>query len=204
MDRTLSRPNLRERQKAGTRSALVGAARRVFAEKGYSQATIDDVAAAAGTSRATVYLHFAGKSELVGAVIDDVKARAGSWAGEPAPGRRGRAEVERLARAWIAFYRENLDAFRVWHEASAVEPGLDPPVRAAGSSVVEHLLGAPVGEAGPRAEVAVAMTFMMVERLLYGWLVQGWELDEEAVVAEVTDAWHGWFLPRLRRELDAG
>ena len=81
MDRILSRPNLRERQKADTRAALVGAAAAVFAEAGYAQTTIEDLASHAGTSRATFYLHFGSKAEAMAAVIDDVRERAGPWAG---------------------------------------------------------------------------------------------------------------------------
>lgn len=191
----------REQQKADTRLALVRAGAGVFASKGYAKATIPDVAAAAGTSRATVYLHFATKGDLGRAVIDDLKARAASWASDLPAGVRTRADIEALVRGWIAFYRENLDGFRVWHEFGVVEPELEPPVQAAGSAIVERLLGHPVPEATPRAEVAVAMTFYLLDRVLYGWLVQGWPVDEDAVVTEVVDAWHKWFLPRLRREL---
>jgi AcrR family transcriptional regulator len=179
----------------------VRAGAQVFAANGYAKATMPDVAAAAGTSRATVYLHFATKADLGRAVVDDLKARAVLWgAGLPARART-RADIEGLVRAWVAFYRDNLDGFRVWHEFGVIEPELEPPVQAAGSAIVERTLGHAVEEATPRAELAVAMTFLLFDRVLYGWLVQGWPVDEESVVAEVVDAWHGWFLPHLRRTL---
>lgn len=198
MDLILSRPNLRERQKADTRAALVAAAAAVFAEQGYGQTTIDDLASHAGTSRATFYLHFASKAEAMTAVIDDVRARAAAWAVElPSPALT-RDEVEVIVRSWVDFYRVNLSWFRVWYEASGVEPGIDPGVRAAGSGVVAQLLGHPVTEANPRADVVASATFAMLDRLLYGSLVQGWDVAEADLVAEVADAWHDYFLPRLR------
>jgi len=41
---------LAERRKLETRQGILGAAYRVFAEKGYAQATVDDIAAACGVS----------------------------------------------------------------------------------------------------------------------------------------------------------
>jgi AcrR family transcriptional regulator len=47
-----------------TRRALLDAAREVFAEQGFSQASIADVVARAGSSVGSLYHHFGGKSEL--------------------------------------------------------------------------------------------------------------------------------------------
>ena len=55
-----------ERKRA---SVLLGAA-QVFIEEGYSQATMDRVAQAAGVSKRTVYKHFRSKQELFNVVVD--------------------------------------------------------------------------------------------------------------------------------------
>ncbi len=51
-----------------TREALVVAAARVFAERGYAGTRMQDVAAAAGVSHGTVYTWFAKKDDLLRAV----------------------------------------------------------------------------------------------------------------------------------------
>ena len=56
---------LRERKKRATRAAIHHAALRLFAERGYGGATIDDVAASADVSRATVFSYFPTKEDLV-------------------------------------------------------------------------------------------------------------------------------------------
>jgi AcrR family transcriptional regulator len=56
---------LRERNTKERREALVAAAYELFAEKGYAQTTMDDVAARAGLSRRTAFRYFASKEELV-------------------------------------------------------------------------------------------------------------------------------------------
>ena len=49
---------------AETRRALLDAAREVFAEQGFSEASIADVVERAGSSVGSLYHHFGGKSEL--------------------------------------------------------------------------------------------------------------------------------------------
>lgn len=44
---------------------IVGAALRVFARKGFAKATINDIAAAAGIGKGTVYEYFSNKEEIV-------------------------------------------------------------------------------------------------------------------------------------------
>lgn len=62
---------LAERRRAETRRDILAAAYRVFAEKGYAQATIDDVASAGGVSKGAIYHHFESKEELFRALLDD-------------------------------------------------------------------------------------------------------------------------------------
>lgn len=52
-----------------TRDQILDAATRVFAEKGYGGARMDDVVAAAGLSKGTVYWHYKSKDGLLAAVM---------------------------------------------------------------------------------------------------------------------------------------
>lgn len=62
---------LRQRQAAQTRQLLLSSAARVFARRGYSEATIDDVARDAGTSKGAVYHHFTSKQEIFRALLTE-------------------------------------------------------------------------------------------------------------------------------------
>lgn len=57
------------------RSELVHAAFGVFAEKGYHAATITDITEAANLGRATFYLHFKSKREVLDDVIDYIAGK---------------------------------------------------------------------------------------------------------------------------------
>src|SRR6185437_11283755 len=60
----------RERRLEHTRSLLVDAAERVFAEKGFMAASLDDIAHAAGYTKGAIYKHFSAKEDLFLAVSD--------------------------------------------------------------------------------------------------------------------------------------
>lgn len=51
------------------RAAILAAAQRVFAEKGYHAATVDDITREAGVAKGTFYVHFQEKREVFYALI---------------------------------------------------------------------------------------------------------------------------------------
>src|SRR5689334_4714080 len=60
----------RERRVEHTRALLLDAAEEVFAEKGFTPASLDDIANAAGYTKGAIYKHFATKEDLFLAVSD--------------------------------------------------------------------------------------------------------------------------------------
>ncbi|MGW0664124.1 TetR/AcrR family transcriptional regulator [Streptodolium elevatio] len=66
--------DMRARQKIYTRQRLIAAASNLFETKGYEATTVDDIVAEAGAARATFYLHFTGKPDIVGALADRIWA----------------------------------------------------------------------------------------------------------------------------------
>jgi AcrR family transcriptional regulator len=53
------------------RAELLSAALGVFARRGYREASVDEIAAAAGYSKGAVYWHFAGKAELLITLLEE-------------------------------------------------------------------------------------------------------------------------------------
>jgi AcrR family transcriptional regulator len=62
--------SLRHEHREATRRRIITAARRVFIKNGYSRATIEEIIAAAQVSRATLYLHFDSKLDLLHAASE--------------------------------------------------------------------------------------------------------------------------------------
>ncbi|CAM2746085.1 TetR family transcriptional regulator [Skermania piniformis] len=92
----------RERRLSHTRSLLLDAAEQVFAEKGFTPATLDDIADTAGYTKGAIYAHFETKEDLFLEVCDrhwrryfetfvDVLADTA---------RVGQAELDEVARRW--------------------------------------------------------------------------------------------------------
>ena len=61
----MTTPGLRERKKARTRRVIADAAARLFAERGYEQVAVSEVAREAEVSEQTVYNYFQTKEQLV-------------------------------------------------------------------------------------------------------------------------------------------
>ncbi len=57
--------SLREAQKQLTRDMIVERALELFTDKGYAATTIDEIAAAAGTTRVTFYAYYPSRSDLM-------------------------------------------------------------------------------------------------------------------------------------------
>jgi AcrR family transcriptional regulator len=92
----------RERRLEHTRSLLLDAAEDVFAEKGFTTATLDDIAHTAGYTKGAIYKHFATKEELFLEVSDrywrryfDNFAEAMSTADQV-----GARELDEIAQRW--------------------------------------------------------------------------------------------------------
>ncbi|QKT06799.1 TetR family transcriptional regulator [Gordonia sp. X0973] len=72
---------------AAFRMHVVAASIRLFSEKGYDATTVDDVAAAAGTSRRTLFRQFRSKEDLIfvdhESLLTQVRAFLESAAGDP-------------------------------------------------------------------------------------------------------------------------
>lgn len=64
-------PEQSQKMRAQSRAALLEAARNLFAERGYFQTTVSEVAQAAQMSQGNVYWYFASKQELLQAVLAD-------------------------------------------------------------------------------------------------------------------------------------
>jgi AcrR family transcriptional regulator len=138
---------LRGAQAQSTREAVIAAAGRLFAEQGYAATSIDDIAAAAGVSRATVFTSVGGKPKLLKTALD--VAIVGDDEPVPLPERpRSKAiRAERDPRKYLALYAEmvtEMDGRMAGiHEALRGAAGVDPDARALWEShLAQHRQGA--------------------------------------------------------------
>jgi AcrR family transcriptional regulator len=86
-----------------TRGALVAAARRLFAERGYAAVGTPEVAAAAGVTRGALYHQFADKADLFLAVYEQVEQEVTERIGELVVAAGARDPLEALTAGADAF-----------------------------------------------------------------------------------------------------
>ncbi len=67
-------PRTQTERRDATRAALIGAARPLFAERGFAQVGTEEIVRAAGVTRGALYHHFDGKDGLFAAVFEAVEA----------------------------------------------------------------------------------------------------------------------------------
>lgn len=65
----------RDRAKADRQSAILREAARLFAERGFSGVSLEELGAAVGVSGPAVYRHFANKQALLGAILVEVSEK---------------------------------------------------------------------------------------------------------------------------------
>jgi AcrR family transcriptional regulator len=160
-------PGLRERNKARRRDAIVRAAYRLFAERGYDATTVADIAAAAEVAPRTVAMHFPSKQDIAlsrfgeaadeltsvllqrdpGETVTEVVAR---WL--RADDRPADHEIKQLSKRLFAANPE-LSALRAARMATAI---------AAGAAAIAAQTGDAADCPGPRI-AAVAAAAILIE-----------------------------------------
>lgn len=105
------RPSLRARHSELTRTAILDAARRLFAADGYAATSLEDVVRGAGVTKGALYHHFGGKRDLFLAVYE--------------------RELQRLAEVQFAAFARKKGAWDGFFAATQAffEASLDPGVQ---------------------------------------------------------------------------
>ncbi len=119
------RGTLRDEQKRATRAKLVDAARTLFEERGYAAVTVDDIASVVGCSRATFYVHFASKVEMlktIGAAGMAASAFAFYIDLDRVLDTNSRVEFTAWLERAFDWFDENKRLLPAWDEAVALEP----------------------------------------------------------------------------------
>lgn len=199
---------LREKQRISTREALVDAGVQAFARTGYTKCTIDEIARQAGASRATFYLHFKSKADLLPILIE----RSASHFADAYSGlvELAGALNEGMMTRWVL---KNMDEWtlisdymRPVYEATDSDPDLMEELFPEPNTGVEHLaralkrlkLTSDMGDARVHAEILLSpMTFYLRKH------IRGIQFNREAVAGALGRIWY-LYLSDLSRKTSRG
>jgi AcrR family transcriptional regulator len=180
--------SLRERRAALTHQSILDAARRLFAERGYSRTSVRDIAEAAGVSAQTVYDSVGSKQAIVGRLNDLVDREAGviEIARAAAASDDAGFVVATSARITAAILRSCGDIVHALVTGAAAEPALAAVIdegqrrhRAGSDQIVGMLEGlhalAPGIDHDQAVDTLAAISdfrFAMMLRDSYGWSLE--------------------------------
>ncbi|MFQ6329363.1 TetR/AcrR family transcriptional regulator [Nocardia sp. CWNU-33] len=171
--------SLRDEQKLQTRAKLLEGAKNLFSTQGYAAVRVDDIAAAVGCSRATFYLHFASKLEVLRAVAEQSTAPSALYFYEDLDrvlDTGSRAEFVGWMTRAIGWFQEYKDLLPAWDEATALEPEFRDIARqgiAALPNAMTSYLARWPADRQEEARLRVELLVAQLERFFTRWAMQG-------------------------------
>lgn len=176
------------------RQHILSAAERVFAERGFESAKVQDISQLAGLSMGTIYALFPGKAELLQAILDqrggDILAHARAVAARELPPLEG---LRALVRGYIEYFVAHPDFLRMHLRQGSswvLSPTPDTETRVQMWREV-HALQTEIFRRGVASGVFVdespaflARLFSAMDQvLLADWVETGMVADSETLVA---------------------
>ncbi|MFC9518692.1 TetR/AcrR family transcriptional regulator [Nocardiaceae bacterium NPDC056970] len=192
--RPVRRGTLREEQKRATRAKLVAAARNQFESRGYAAVTVDEIASEVGCSRATFYVHFPGKLEILEAISAEATSVMSYYEDlDRVLETRSRAEFTQWLTRVFEWFQENRRMLPAYDEAVALEPELRTVARrelSALPNAMTQYLGQWPEEDRDEARLRIELLLAQLERFFTRWAVQGTiDVSAERATAVLTDIW---------------
>ncbi|MBV9996133.1 MAG: TetR/AcrR family transcriptional regulator [Caulobacteraceae bacterium] len=184
------RPSVRDEQRLLTRNRIIAAARELFAERTYIAVSVDDIAAVAGVGRATFYLHFSGKEDVLRSLLAQDLERQSTLFGMLANmAEPSHEELKRWIERYFAGYRKRRDSVQLFNFIMGLDPRYvalfgerrDEQIELLG----ERLPAFRLPPAGPEREarrVAIHMLLYQLGQLAFNLAFPGSTLDHDAAV----------------------
>ena len=182
---------IREQHRALTRSQILRAARQLFETEPYHDISVEAIAKRAGVSRATVYLHFDNKRQILDELITDLRREADVlWPNLSVSNDRSAAALTPHVAAFLDAIRRHSGAFRAWMQAGVTEDDVAGTSRRDLDRV--RLLVFP--DAAPDDSDALARTVVLVsviERFCVYWLDHELPIPPDTAAAILAEAMAG-------------
>jgi AcrR family transcriptional regulator len=203
-----SHPTRKRLSAEDRRSAILDAALEVFSRRGYHGASIDEIASAAGISKALIYEHFPSKKELHVSLLErhtqEIFVRLAQTADTKEP---GEVRLRNGVNAFLEWAETHRDAFRLLFR-DTFEPDvadvLERLQNQATGAIAALMASEPALQAAPHDQADLALSIEAMAQQLSGgvqslaiWWQSHPDIEREWLVDRVMDyAWFG--LKRVR------
>lgn len=179
------------------RAQLLDVSRHLFAEKGFENTSVEEIAARAEVSKPVVYEHFGGKEGIYAVVVDrEMQALLAALTGALEGGGHPRVLVERTALALLGYIEQSEDGFRILVRDSPVAQATGTFSSLIGdiATQVEHLLADQFKKTGldPRTAPMYAQMLVGMVALTGQWWLDAKSPKRTEVAAHLVNlAWNG-------------
>jgi len=175
---------------------LLDAGMRVFADRGFHAARVDDIVRAARTSHGTFYLYFTNKEDLLRALATECGLEMSALAqtlGPVALDADGYGELRAFLGRFFATYRRYGPVIRAWMEGH-VEDRAVSALGVRSFTDIADALGRRTREAGVASDDASISALMaLLERFAYFLVSRRLDFDGDAILDTVTHIVHRGF-----------
>jgi len=178
---------------AERRALIVEAAGRLFGERGYDGARLDEIAAAAGVTKPIVYRHFDSKRDLYLALLDRHRDDlAGFVASMPADGTREQ-RLRAVLEIWLDYVEAHSYTWKMLFRDTGGGPEIAArrrEVHADARAILVQLIRSLASSPVPRREIEpLAELMSMGMAALVLWWIEDAAVSRAAVLDVLTTAW---------------
>jgi AcrR family transcriptional regulator len=178
-----------------THQRLLSAAEAVFERDGYVRTTVGNITTVANVNRATFYLHFTDKADVLLAVMRmNLADTPGYWREiDAALVEGGRDALRASLSRTLQWYEQHGRVLRPVREALATDPRIAAQTEGTfarfADEMVDYLASVPP-DRRDRAHVRLQLLIIQLDQIAFRLVVQGLrEVEREVMLDEVTDMW---------------
>ena len=179
-----------------TMAKLLDAGMRVFAERGFHAARVDDIVRAARASHGTFYLYFSSKEDLLRALAVQCSEQMELLAtrlGDVGPDEEGWQELRGFLDDFLSTYARYGPVIRAWMEDHVDDKQVNR-LGIGAFTAIAAALGQKIRAAGAAGgETPVAALMALLERFAYFRVSRGLDFDDDVMLDTLTSVLHRGF-----------
>lgn len=180
--------DLQQSQKEENRATIIRSARKLFAARGYTEVSVDEISRHAGVSRFTFYKHFSGKLQVASSLLEVYLANLiddyASLSGGPIPDLSEIVTwIERIVGLWRKSRKDFAALSSLLRQDRELMAHRERSYRVTIARLGETIPAFNrVSNGDEAARIRAHMLLLALEDLCYELVISGWDVDPELAI----------------------